>query len=98
MRMPEMLNDSRRGLTAFACTMFAAFLMATLAPGLVAQQPATSSWNGAYSAEQAKRGEALYKQTCAICHGGELAGGVRAPAVGGPAFAARWSGRPLNEL
>lgn len=39
---------------------------------------------------QAARGEALYRQSCAGCHGAALAGGT-APALTGTAFHASWS-------
>ena len=55
-------------------------------------------WNGTYSAVQAARGEPLYVQNCGACHGGDLRGSDRAPAVGGAGFPARWGGRPLNVL
>ena len=39
-----------------------------------AQPPTKSIWDGIYSEEQATRGQALYSQECASCHGGELTG------------------------
>jgi alcohol dehydrogenase (cytochrome c) len=42
-----------------------------------------------FTAAQATRGEAVYKQSCASCHGVSLVGG-RAPALAGPAFARSW--------
>lgn len=38
-----------------------------------AQSPA-SVWDGAYTQDQAERGEALYRQQCATCHGDTLEG------------------------
>jgi alcohol dehydrogenase (cytochrome c) len=43
-----------------------------------------------FTAEQAARGEAVYREACAACHGATLAGG-NAPALAGPAFARSWS-------
>jgi mono/diheme cytochrome c family protein len=85
------------GLLLIAASAIA-LMAAALAPIVTAQTPLPSTWNGLFSAEQARRGEALYKQSCGNCHGGALTGGVRAPAVGGPAFVARWSTRQLPEL
>src|SRR5262245_17619560 len=70
-------------------------LSSSRAPRLAAQQ---ASWNGSYSAAQAKRGEGLYAQNCVACHGKDLAGGDRAPMVGGPGLVARWSSRSLRDL
>jgi len=33
-----------------------------------------TSWDGVYSAAQAKRGEGLFTQECATCHGADLKG------------------------
>ena len=44
---------------------------------------------GLYSEAQAGRGEALYQQYCAVCHGARLQGNPAAPLTGG-AFRGRW--------
>jgi len=57
--------------------------------------------NGPYSASQAERGKAVYEQSCSTCHGSSLRGGANefaAPALAGPFFYEKWSGRPLEEL
>jgi mono/diheme cytochrome c family protein len=67
----------------------------------VAQEPqaaATSVVDGVYTAEQAKRGEVLYGQFCASCHGAALTGGEMAPALTGGDFATDWIGLTLNDL
>jgi quinoprotein glucose dehydrogenase len=45
---------------------------------------------GVYSEAQATRGEALYKENCAACHGEDLAGSGPMPALAGPDFLANW--------
>ena len=62
------------------------------------QGQAAQDWAGSYSEAQAARGEKLYGGNCAVCHGPQLLGGDRAPAVAGPALAARWQAKPLPEL
>jgi mono/diheme cytochrome c family protein len=57
-----------------------------------------SQWDGIYSEAQAKRGGALYNRSCAVCHGADLKGGDRAPALAGPAFAGRWTDRTVGAL
>lgn len=42
-----------------------------------------------YSDAQAARGESVYQQYCAVCHGPSLQGNPAAPLTG-PAFRARW--------
>jgi mono/diheme cytochrome c family protein len=63
---------------------------------LSAQQP-RSGWDGLYSDAQAKRGQALYAANCIACHGTEQ-GTPKGPAIVGPAFAARWQRKPIQEL
>src|SRR5262245_26781251 len=60
-----------------------------------AQQTRTVS-DGVYTAAQASRGEALYKERCAVCHGVSLAG-AQAPPLVGAEFIRGWGG-PLSEL
>jgi S-disulfanyl-L-cysteine oxidoreductase SoxD len=57
-----------------------------------------SVWDGIYTNEQAKRGEALYSQNCARCHGPDLTGGETAPALASPDFKSNWSGLSVDDL
>lgn len=62
------------------------------------EQAAQSVWDGVYTVEQAKRGEALYAQECASCHGTELTGNDEATPLAGPAFLANWDGLTVGDL
>jgi mono/diheme cytochrome c family protein len=67
--------------------------------GTVYAQPAsTSVWDGAYTEEQAKRGEPLYSQYCASCHGPELMGGEMAPPLASGDFLSGWDGLTMGDL
>jgi len=57
-----------------------------------------SQWDGVYTEAQAKRGEALYSQYCASCHGPDLAGGEMAPGLTGGEFTANWNDLSLGDL
>ena len=57
-----------------------------------------SVWEGVYTAEQAKRGEARYNELCASCHGDTLGGGESAPPLAGGEFLANWNGLSAGEL
>jgi mono/diheme cytochrome c family protein len=70
---------------------------ATPAPA-AAQGPKTSVWDGVFSEAQAKRGEALYAEQCASCHGQDLAGGEMAPGVVGADFYSGWMDLSLGDL
>jgi mono/diheme cytochrome c family protein len=65
----------------------------------IAQGAADS--NGLYTASQAERGKAVYEQSCSSCHGASLRGGANefaAPALAGPFFYEKWTGRTVEEL
>ena len=65
----------------------------------VAAQGAAKSVNaGVYSAAQAQRGAALYKDQCAACHGDDLAGSGPMPPLAGSDFVATWNGKTLGDL
>jgi cytochrome c len=61
-------------------------------------QSTKSVWSGVYSFEQATRGGDLYRSKCAECHGDDLEGIERAPALAGSAFGQRWDGAALKKL
>jgi mono/diheme cytochrome c family protein len=61
-----------------------------------ARQPRSAA-AGVYSAAQAARGQALYKEQCAACHGGAMEGTIGPPMAGGD-FLASWSEKPVLEL
>ena len=64
----------------------------------VAARQAQSVWDGIYTAEQAQRGEPLYQQSCAECHGPDLAGGEMSPGLVGGEFVWNWNGLSLGDL
>jgi mono/diheme cytochrome c family protein len=71
-------------------------LTGPLLPTVHAQSP-RSGQDGVYTADQAKRGQDLFKQTCVACHGPTLRGGVGPPLTGN-AFMGIWGETPLSEL
>src|SRR6202051_1166775 len=72
-----------------------AFLGALL---LMGQAPkARSITEGVYSAEQAARGQQLYKAQCAACHGNAMEGTV-GPPLAGDGFLSNWSAQPVANL
>ena len=54
--------------------------------------------DGVYSAAQAARGEKIYKESCASCHGDDLSGGGQGPALAGKEFNVDWIDLSLNDL
>jgi S-disulfanyl-L-cysteine oxidoreductase SoxD len=51
---------------------------------------------GVYSAEQAARGEQIYRAQCGDCHGKMMEGAIGPPLVG-DGFLANWSARPVAD-
>lgn len=79
-------------------TIAVAALVGITAFGTVGAQQAKSQWDGVYTQEQAKRGEALYAQYCASCHGPDMSGGEMAPGLTGGEFSANWNDLSLGDL
>lgn len=76
---------------------FGAVIVVTVS-GMLGAQGRRSISSGVYSKEQAKRGQRLYANECATCHGPAMEGSGEAPPLTGEAFAANWNGRALGEL
>ena len=73
--------------------------IAALQSTLRAQQATSRSvLDGAYTEEQAKRGEALYGQHCVSCHGPTLMGTEMAPPLTGAAFNSNWNDQTVNDV
>ena len=68
------------------------------ARGVVGAQAAKNQWEGVYTQEQAQRGEGLYAQNCASCHGPDLAGGEMAPGLTGGEFSSNWNDLSIGDL
>ena len=64
---------------------------------VTAQQPRTV-WDGVFTVAQANRGESLYADGCARCHGDTLGGLEAAPPLTGTAFYTNWEGETLQAL
>ena len=75
----------------------AVVVLALAGTALAAAAP-RSVWSGVYTADQAAAGEKIYYARCSTCHGDELGGVERAPALAGPPFLDAWNGRSLRRL
>lgn len=56
----------------------------------LAAQSQKTQWDAIYTEAQAKRGDAVYIEHCAICHGPDMDGKDDAPALAGAEFANNW--------
>ena len=73
--------------------VFAAALTTT-----VGAQAARSANEGVFTADQATKGDAVYKEQCAACHGDNLEGAGPMPPLTGTDFLANWKDKPLSEV
>ncbi len=55
-------------------------------------------WDGVFTEEQAKRGEAAFMKECSSCHGNDLAGDGFAPALAGSDFISNWNELSVGDL
>lgn len=90
-----------------ATPLFAALVGAatTSTGGAVSAREAGGGWqakksvlSGVYTVEQAKRGEAAYRQECSGCHMDDLMGDGIAPALVGSPFYFRWSDLSVADM
>ena len=82
---------------AVAILSMGGFLL-SMSYAVVIAQASRSVNEGVYTAEQAKRGEALYKENCSACHGDNLEGSGPMPPLAGKDFLANWTGKTLGDL
>ena len=57
-----------------------------------------TQWDGVYSEAQARRGEPMYQEYCASCHGPDMSGGEMAPGLTGGEFSSNWNDLTLGQL
>jgi mono/diheme cytochrome c family protein len=72
-------------------------LLTVWAAGVAAQSERSVN-DGVYSEEQAKRGEVVYAETCANCHGEQMEGIDMSPALVGATFNSNWNTLTVGDL
>jgi mono/diheme cytochrome c family protein len=80
-----------------ACLVIAGVMMMSLSYAAALANQDKTVWEGVYTDAQAKRGEALWGDKCAKCHGADLSGGD-APSLVGSEFSANWDDLSLGDL
>jgi S-disulfanyl-L-cysteine oxidoreductase SoxD len=86
---------SRYPLNRFAALVILIF---GVLAALLRAQEARSLWDGVYTQEQAKRGEAAYGEQCARCHGADLMSGDSVPPLAGTDFLSTWNEKTVGDL
>lgn len=86
-------NGSAKPLAKFLMRgLLASGFLVLLGTPVLAQTP------GGYTVEQAARGEIVYEEQCAVCHGYNLEGFEFVPSLSGNFFSRRWGNRPISDL
>jgi polar amino acid transport system substrate-binding protein len=89
----------RAALVSAAVMWGVTFTLAAAARGQDAAPAApTTVWDKVYTAEQAKRGEALYQENCSECHSEDMGGNGYAPPLKGDDFTVQWSGKTVGDV
>jgi mono/diheme cytochrome c family protein len=86
------MNARTAGVSILAVAAFA------IGAAVLAEDTTRSVWDGVYTEAQAKRGEALYRQSCASCHGVALEGIETAGPLTGARFTANWNGVTVGDM
>src|SRR5687767_4120951 len=90
------MSDFRREAWAIRiASVMGALLLASTA--LTHAQAPRTVQDGVFTDVQAARGQSLYAQRCAGCHGPAL-NGAQAPPLAGDAFVGKWRMEPLSAL
>jgi len=85
------MKSSIRILTALV-------FLGACAGAALAQPAARTAQDGVFTDTQANRGDALYQDNCAACHGGSLQGEDENPPLSGKHFSSRWGGLPVSAI
>ena len=77
---------------------FAIVLMAGAYTVIALTAQARTTSDGVYTEAQAKRGERIYADSCASCHGPDLSGGGQTPGLAGKEFDMDWNDLSIRDL
>ena len=77
---------------------FAIASLVLVQAGILVSAQGKTTLDGIYTEAQAKRGDAVYTDSCANCHGPDLSGGGQAPALAGREFDVDWIDLSLGDL
>ena len=72
--------------------------LACLQALIIVSAQGKTTLDGIYSEAQAARGQKIYADSCASCHGDDLSGGGQTPALAGKEFNVDWTDLTLGDL
>ena len=92
----------RKRLTSAVMALFLSGAVSAAGPAGAgagaAQESRTTVWDGVYTAEQATRGEAVYRSHCSSCHQADFSGTEEASPLSGDAFVQAWREDTVGNL
>lgn len=100
-RMELTFRDVRAVMAGLAIASVAANQSAYAVVRAAGRQPGAGSrsvWAGVYTEEQAKRGQAVYREECARCHAETLIGKEPSPPLVGEVFLTAWNKASAADL
>jgi mono/diheme cytochrome c family protein len=93
------VNMKRSAICIFTCSIVAAIAVtSTESRARAASRQARDRPRGVYTEAQRKRGETVYTNACASCHGVRLSGGATVPSLAGEDFLDSWTGKTAADL
>jgi mono/diheme cytochrome c family protein len=96
-RTNVLTNVMRTNVLTNVLTILSGAALVAVSFSTVRAQATRSVNDGVYAADQAKRGEMLYADTCAACHDAKLSGGI-GPALAGKDFIGSWKDKTVGEV
>jgi mono/diheme cytochrome c family protein len=96
--MNQSTTSRRLRRCLFGVIVAAALCTAAASAALGQSAVSVSIWDGVYTEAQAKQGETAYFEYCVDCHGQDLEGLERAPALAGLGFMDKWNRAALRKL
>jgi mono/diheme cytochrome c family protein len=94
-------NQPQKGATftrALFCVVCAFLWLIPSSVHMYAQETQRTVWDGVYTEEQSKRGQAVFLEECASCHGRDLEGADMTPPLTGAAFMSNWDGLTVGDF
>ena len=85
-------------LNSATCPTFLITSLVIVQSLILASAQGKTTLDGIYTEAQAKRGETVYAESCASCHGPDLSGGGQTPELAGKEFNKDWNDLAMSDL
>jgi mono/diheme cytochrome c family protein len=96
LRVPSVLRGRAR--TSATCSRLLVTSLVFVQALILVSAQGKTTLDGIYTEAQAKRGETIYTDSCASCHGPDLSGGGQTPGLAGKDFNMDWNDLSMSDL